>query len=96
MEKSGKFIPTKDVRQVLTYVETNNVDAGFVYKTDALQSNKVKTVADIPSNTHDMIVYSTGIINTTKHKKEATTFYNFLFSKEAEAIFINNGFKVLK
>ena len=38
----NKVIFTKDVRQVLTYVETGNVDAGIVYKTDALISDKVK------------------------------------------------------
>lgn len=37
-----KLVYAKDVRQVLTYVETGNVDAGFVYKTDALTSKKVK------------------------------------------------------
>ena len=38
----NKVVFTKDVRQVLTYVETGNVDAGIVYKTDALISDKVK------------------------------------------------------
>ena len=40
----NKVVFTKDVRQVLTYVETGNVDAGIVYKTDTLISNKVKLV----------------------------------------------------
>ena len=32
----SKIVFAKDVRTVLTYVDTGNVDAGLVYKTDAL------------------------------------------------------------
>ena len=35
-----KTVYAKDVRQVLSYVETENVEAGVVYKTDALISKK--------------------------------------------------------
>src|SRR5699024_3658212 len=33
-ELADKFVYTNDVRQALTYVQTGNVDAGIVYKTD--------------------------------------------------------------
>src|SRR5699024_9013308 len=39
-----KIVYAKDVRQVLTYVETKNVDAGIVYQTDANISKKVQIV----------------------------------------------------
>ena len=48
-----KLVLAKDVNQVLSYVETNNVDAGIVYKSDTLISDKVKIVETIPNNTHD-------------------------------------------
>ena len=49
----NKIVFTKDVRQVLTYVETGNVDAGIVYKTDALVSDKVKIVEAVAANSHE-------------------------------------------
>ena len=40
----SKVVYAKDVRQVLTYVETGQIDAGVVYKTDAILSDKVRIV----------------------------------------------------
>ena len=54
---NAKAVLAKDVRQVLTYVETGNVDAGIVYSTDALSSSKVKVVATAPPNSHDPVIY---------------------------------------
>ncbi len=94
LNDQGKFVPTKDVRQVLTYVETNNVDAGFVYHTDAIQSAKVIIITEIPASTHDPIVYSTGVLRSSKHINEATIFSDFLLGEQAKAIFTKYGFKV--
>ena len=90
-----KMVQTKDVRQVLTYVETNNVDAGIVYMTDVLNSDKVKVVQVADEETHDPIIYPAGIISSTHHKKEATLFYQYLKSKSARTIFEKYGFHVL-
>jgi molybdate transport system substrate-binding protein len=90
-----KIIPTKDVRQVLTYVETGNVDAGIVYMTDAKISNKVKIVAVANEQSHDPIVYPAGIIKNSPHKKEALQFFHYLNSKHAKNIFKKYGFSVL-
>lgn len=91
-----KIIPTKDVRQVLTYVETGNVDAGFVYITDALHSDKVKIAVKIPENTHESIVYSTGILRSSKHKSEAGAFLDYLLGESANVIYKKHGFTVLE
>lgn len=89
---SNKIVYAKDVRQVLSYVETGNVDAGIVYKTDALISNKVKIVATADEATHDPIVYPVGVIKDTKHPKEAKEFYKYLQGKEALTILKEYGF----
>lgn len=62
----------KDVRQVLSYVETGNVDAGIVYKTDALVSKKVNIIDEAKADTHSPIVYPLGIVkiqNTVRKRR---------------------------
>ncbi|WP_433775251.1 molybdate ABC transporter substrate-binding protein [Bacillus wiedmannii] len=91
----NKIVFTKDVRQVLTYVETGNVDAGIVYKTDALISDKVKIGETAAATSHEPIHYPLGVIKESKHKKEATSFYEYLQSKDAQSIFKKYGFTIL-
>jgi molybdate transport system substrate-binding protein len=90
-----KVVYTKDVRQVLSYVETNSVEAGIVFKTDARISDKVKIVDTAAANLHDPIIYPVGIIKDTKHKKEATDFYQYLQTTDSLQIFEKYGFKIL-
>jgi molybdenum ABC transporter, periplasmic molybdate-binding protein len=89
-----KFVYAKDVRQVLTYVETGNVDAGFVYKTDALASENVQIALHVASSLHAAIVYPAGVVKETKHAAEAKAFYSYLQSDKADAIFEKYGFKL--
>lgn len=93
LEHDKKFIFTKDVRQVLSYVETGNVDAGIVYKTDAMISQKVRILRFTEKDLHDPIVYPAGVIAGTKHPEEAVGFFNFLKGKEAKEIYKKYGFK---
>ncbi|MCA6608353.1 molybdate ABC transporter substrate-binding protein [Bacillus safensis] len=84
----------KDVRQVLSYVETGNVEAGVVYKTDALVSKKVKIAAEANQDMHSPIIYPVGIVKGTEHLEEAKSFFQFLQSKAAKSIFKKYGFQV--
>ena len=79
---------------MLTYVETGNADAGFVYRTDAMTSGKVKVVLTIAQRAYEPIVYPAGIIQDTKHKKEAADFYNYLQGDQAASVFLKYGFKL--
>ncbi|MDR4250599.1 molybdate ABC transporter substrate-binding protein [Bacillus pumilus] len=84
----------KDVRQVLSYVETGNVEAGVVYKTDALVSKKVKIAAEANPDMHSPVIYPVGIVKGTEHLTEAKTFFQFLQSDTATSIFKKYGFQV--
>jgi molybdate transport system substrate-binding protein len=92
-EVEQQIVYAKDVRQVLTYVETGNVDAGIVYKTDAMISPKVKIAAVAKENTHSPIIYPVGVIKATSHKKEAEQFYNYLQKEKTLKIFEEFGFQ---
>ncbi|MEH7334808.1 molybdate ABC transporter substrate-binding protein [Neobacillus drentensis] len=92
----GKIVYGKDVRQVLTYVESNNVDAGLVYKTDALTSQKVEIVATAKDDTHDPIIYPVGVIKNSTHQKEAQLFYDYLQNDQSMKTLEKYGFKKLK
>ncbi len=87
-----KLVLGKDVRQVLTYVETGNADAGLVYSTDAMISGKVRVVATAPDATHDPIVYPIAVIKGSKNEQAARSFVDYLSSARAKAIFVKHGF----
>ncbi|MEK5165012.1 molybdate ABC transporter substrate-binding protein [Paenibacillus sp. FSL R5-0527] len=87
-----KLVMTKDVKQVLSYVETGNADAGFVYKTDAAVSAKVKIALTADPASHDPIEYPAGVLTGSQHPDEAKAFYEFLQSAEAMEVFKKYGF----
>ncbi len=87
-----KFVFTKDVRQVLTYVESGNVDAGIVYQTDALTSELNRYPMGDKRDTP--ITYPLGIVTATKHFKEAQNFYNYLQSNQSKKVYDAYGFIV--
>jgi molybdate transport system substrate-binding protein len=86
------IVYAKDVRQVLTYVETGNVDAGIIYKTDALISPKVKVAATANENTHTPIIYPVGVLKESSHLREAEQFYKYLQKEETLHNFEKFGF----
>jgi molybdate transport system substrate-binding protein len=87
-----KVVYAKDVRAVLTYVETGNADAGLVYQTDANTSTKVRVVAVGPADSHDPILYPAAVLRDAKDKAAARAFVEFLQGPDARAIFQKYGF----
>lgn len=91
-----KLVQGKDVRQVLQYVETGNADAGFVYKTDALTSDKVVIAATVDPASYTAVTYPIGIVKATAHPEQAEQFYSYLQSDEALDVFTKYGFSSSK
>jgi molybdate transport system substrate-binding protein len=91
-----KAVLGKDVREVLTWVETKNADAGIVYETDAKISDKVKIVATAPANTHKPVLYPVAVIKNSKNVDAAKDFLNFIASDKGKAVFEKYGFKISK
>lgn len=87
-----KTVFAKDVRQVLSYVETGNVDAGIVYVTDAKISGQVRIVAMAPDQTHQPIIYPGAVLKETKHPQAAKEYVEFLSSSQAQKTFRQYGF----
>lgn len=88
----AKMVYAKDVRQVLSYVETGNVDAGIVYKTDAIASEQVSIVATADPATHSPVIYPVGVIKQSAHYEAAKDLYHYLQSDAAIQVFEKYGF----
>ena len=88
----SKIVYAKDVRQVLTYVETNNVQAGIVYKTDALSSDKVRIVQTAEQSSYDAIVYPAVVVTITTRIEDAHVFLDYLAGENVQQIWQQYGF----
>ncbi len=91
---AAKLVFAKDVRQVLAYVETGNVDAGVVYATDAKISDQVQVVATAREDIHSPIIYPVAVLKDSKNSDPAKEFVQFLSSEDAKLMFEQYGFAV--
>src|SRR5262245_39118701 len=73
LEKAGlwtavekKVVPTDNVRAALAAVESGNVEAGIVYKTDARISRKVKVAYEVPVKEGPAISYPMAAVKDAK------------------------------
>ncbi len=92
----AKLVLGNNVRQVLTFVESGNADAGLVYLTDAKTSNRVKRVAIAPENLHSPIVYPVAVIKDSRNIPAARDYVQFLSSARAKSIFEKYGFSMAR
>ena len=90
-----KIVYAKDVKQVLQYVDSGNVDCGIVYRTDAMAMKTGVTVMDLPEDSHDPIVYPAALIKDSAQSAAAQKFYDFLQTDYAKGVFEKYGFTTL-
>lgn len=91
-----KVVPVLDVRATLASVESGNVEAGLVYKTDAASSKRVKTVFEVPIGKGPKIIYPVAILKESKSKAAAKEFLNVMVSPSGADVFRRYGFVVLQ
>ena len=95
-EIEGKIIYAETVKQVLTYVETGEVDAGFVYRTDAQSGQKdlYEITYTVPVNTS--ISYPIAVLSGSENKEMAQEFVDFVSEPEGQEILKGYGFGITK
>ncbi|MBM7602008.1 molybdate transport system substrate-binding protein [Virgibacillus halotolerans] len=93
LNDNNKLVLAKDVRQVLTYVETGNADIGFIYESDAQTSDKINILTTVDKDLHDPVIYPAAVIADTEHEKEAADFVAFMEMEQAQKILSKYGFK---
>ena len=102
LEKAGlwetlqpKIINTQHVRQSLDYVARGEVDAGFVYNTDAaLMRDKVKVLRSVPTTTP--VSYPIAVVKSSKEQVEATRFVQYVRSAAGQAVLKRYGFAAVR
>ncbi len=87
----NKVISTQNVRQALDYVARAEVDAGFVYASDAqLMADKVKVALVVPTATP--IQYPIAKVSASKQTDAAQAFIAFVQSSSGQASLKKFGF----
>lgn len=86
-----KMIGATNVRQALDYVQRAEVDAGFVYATDAaIMADKVKVALTVP--TPRPILYPVAPLPAGPNAAMGEKFVDFLFTPPAQAVLSKYGF----
>lgn len=88
----SRCLPQLDARAALTAVETRRVDAGIVYSTDALHSQRVHVAYRVSAGEGPHIVYPVAQLRGGRHPVQAQRFLSFLRSEEARRIWERHGF----
>ena len=89
---ADKVITTQNVRQALDYVARGEVDAGFVYATDAaIMPGKVKVAFEVPLEI--AISYPIAPVSDSANAAEATRFIAYVMSPAGQAILARYGFR---
>lgn len=91
-ELKPKFVPGESVRQVLDYVSRGEVDAGFVFATDAAVA-KDRTSVALEAKGHQPITYPIAVVRSTKDAALADKFIQFVLGREGQDVLARYGFQ---
>jgi molybdate transport system substrate-binding protein len=86
-----KVVNTQNVRQSLDYVARGEVEAAFVYRTDAiLLKDKIRVVLEVP--TEPPVLYPVAIVKASVNKSDARSFLACLRTDASQKILRQYGF----
>lgn len=87
----GKWVYGESVRQVLNYVARGEVDAGFVYRTDAMiERDKTRIALTVPTTT--AVTYPIAQLAASKNAATAKDFIAFVRGASGQQILDGFGF----
>ena len=87
----SKYVFGASVRQALDYVGRGEVDAGFVYRTDAKQGGDKMKVAAVMDG-HKPVLYPIAVATTGSNRAGGAKFVDFVLSPEGQAVLAKYGF----
>jgi molybdate transport system substrate-binding protein len=94
---SGKKIArAQDVRGALSFVERGEAEAGIVYSTDAIVASGVQVVYEFDPKLHEEIVYVLVLLKHGSKNAAARSFFDYLQSDDAAAVYAKAGFSRFK
>jgi len=82
----------ESVRQVVTYVESGEVDAGIVYNSEAKTSKHSLISLKIPHEASEPVLYPIATIKNSKEAVLAQSFVDFISNREQWPVFKSFGF----
>jgi len=89
-----KLVLAENVRQVLEYVARGEVDAGFVYTTDARAGGpRVRSAFRPGEDTYPPVVYPVAVVASSRHAALAGGFGELLVGAEGQAVLPRLGFQ---
>ena len=91
-----RIVFANDVRVTLSYVQTGNADAGFLYQTDAANAEDITVLDIVPTDSYPDVVYPAAVVRSTDNLQGAEAMLEFLQSDAGREIFRRHGFTPLE
>lgn len=92
---SDRVVRAGNVRGALEWVALGEVDAGIVYRTDAVAEGRVRVVFAFPPGSHPPILYPAAVLARASHPDQAEAFLRLCRGEPGTRIFGEAGFHPL-